>query len=116
MNTVVKVNRIRSYQTLVYKNGNRTHRTQEYKSYIQEVGLQLGRLKAVKGKFEVKIIFYSNDARVGDLDNITKPIMDILQMRGKIKNDRLCEHMFLRKIIDKSLKLSEIHIELRALE
>lgn len=110
---VVKVRKIRSYQTLVYKNGNRTYRTKDYKDYIQEIGLQLGRLKAVKGEYELKLLFHFNKGTTIDIDNAIKPISDILELKGKVDNDRKCVHLFARKIIDRSLKMPEIHIELR---
>lgn len=37
----VKVDKIRSYQTLVYKNGNSTFQKKEYKEYQNEIKLQL---------------------------------------------------------------------------
>ena len=91
MNKVeVKVDKIRSYQTLVYKNGNRSFRNKEYKAYIAQISHQLQPLKAVDRKAEVfvKLHFKHTNKVKPDIDNATKPILDILQMSGKLHNDR----------------------------
>lgn len=100
MNKVeVKVDKIRSYQTLTYKNGHRSFRTKEYKAYIQEISYQLMPLKAVERNTEVKIdIHYKHKNKVRpDIDNATKPILDILQMSGKLHNDRNVTQMSLKQ-------------------
>lgn len=86
----VQVDKIRSYQTLVYKNGARTFPKTEYKEYRRIISLQLGKLKAMdrSSKLSVSLHFKCKNKTVGDLDNITKPILDILQLTGKINNDR----------------------------
>ena len=86
----VQVDKIRSYQTLVNKRGYGSYRTPEYKEYIRVISLQLGKLKAMdrSSKLSVSLHFKCKNKTVGDLDNITKPILDILQLTGKINNDR----------------------------
>lgn len=69
----IKVDKIRSYQTLVYKNGNRTFRKKAYNDYIQEISLQLDK-KKYKGNVAVKVKFNCKNRTVGDIDNIYKPI------------------------------------------
>lgn len=100
MNKVeVKVDKIRSYQTLIAQANNRRFRTKEYKAYIQEISYQLMQLKAVERNTEVKIdIHYKHKSKVRpDIDNATKPILDILQMSGKLHNDRNVTQMSLKQ-------------------
>ena len=108
---IVKVDRIRSYQTMVYKRGHKSFRKQEYKDYINEIALQLGKLKSIEGKYALKLTFISRHARVGDIDNLVKPISDILEMTKKVKNDRDCVLLQAELIIDKSAKTSTIVIQ-----
>lgn len=100
----VQVDKIRSYQTLVYKTGKRSFRTKEYNDYIQMISLQLGKLKAVKGHYSLKLTFITPVKTIGDIDNITKPISDILELSGKVENDRYCVHLEAEKILDRKAK------------
>jgi Holliday junction resolvase RusA-like endonuclease len=88
MKYIVEVDKIRSYQTLVYKNGSRTFKRKAYIDYIQSIQSQLHDIISYTDKVDVCIKFYSNTRAIGDLDNITKPILDILQSSGIISNDR----------------------------
>lgn len=101
----IKVNKIRSYQTLVYKRGYNSFQTEEYKNYQEEIRLQLLKLNRIKDLRDIKVSlhFKSKNKVVGDLDNITKPILDILQKYEYIKNDK--------QIIELNLKKSFNHKE-----
>lgn len=91
MNKVeVKVQRIRSYQTLIGQSGRRRYRKPEYKAYIQEVSYQLARLKPIERnkKVGLHLHFKYHDRRKPDIDNARKPIQDILEMSGKIIDDK----------------------------
>lgn len=100
----VEVDKIRSYQNLTYKNGRYSFRTKEYKEYIQMISLQLGKLKSVKGTYSLKLTFITPVKTIGDIDNITKPISDILEMNGKVENDRYCVHLEVEKILNRKAK------------
>ena len=95
----VKINKIRSYQTLVYKNGNRSFPKKEYDDYKKEIRYQLVGLPRIKDlrELEISIHFKCKNKTVGDLDNITKPILDILQLNGNIKNDKQITKLHLQK-------------------
>lgn len=95
----IKVDKIRSYQTLTYKNGRNSFRTKEYKEYIKEIRYQLIGLPKITDlrDLKVKLTFNCKNKVVGDIDNITKPIMDILQMNGNIKNDKQIVELNLKK-------------------
>lgn len=95
----VKVDKIRSYQTLTYKNGFRSFQKQEYKDYQKEIIYQLAGLPKIADSrdLEISITFKCKNKIVGDLDNITKPILDILQLNGNIKNDKQIVKLNLEK-------------------
>lgn len=108
----LKVKKILSYQTLVYKNGYKTFKKKQYKEYFNEIAEQLP-----KDKFEdpisVDIVYFCATRVIGDLDNITKPILDILETCEVIKNDKLVEEMHLKKIF--GTKENKIIIKVRRL-
>lgn len=116
MNRVeVKVEKIRSYQTLTYKNGKNSFRKAEYKAYIQEISYQLTNLKPCERSaiLSVKLHFKHKNKAAPDIDNATKPILDILQLSGKIHNDRnICE---LHAIKSFGHEENSIEIELKEL-
>lgn len=103
----IKVNKIYSYQTLVYKNGSRTFRKKKYNEYIKEIGEQLDDVSH-EDDVSIHIIFKCKDKRVGDIDNITKPILDTLQEYGVINNDKQVIELHLRKVFN--AKQNEIDI------
>lgn len=47
-------------------------------------------IKPIRGKFEALIIVRR---RVGDLDNFSKGILDWLQSRAVVENDKFCERL-----------------------
>lgn len=107
----IKVNKIRSYQTLVYKNGKNTFQKKEYKDYQKEIMYQL-KLPQINDLRELKvsILFNCKNKIVGDLDNITKPILDILQFNGNIKNDKQITELNLKKSFGYEKNTIEIEI------
>jgi Holliday junction resolvase RusA-like endonuclease len=108
----VKVDKIRSYQTLVYKNGNHSFPKKEYKDYEQEIRLQLMMLPRIRELVDtsLKIHFKCKNKVVGDLDNITKPLMDILQRNGYIVNDKQITELELKKSFGYKENTIEIEI------
>ncbi len=95
----IKVDKIRSYQTLVYKNGKHTFRTKAYADYECEIKSQLIGLPIITDlrDLKVNITFKCKNKVVGDIDNICKPILDILQLNGNIKNDKQIVELNLKK-------------------
>ena len=110
---LIKVNKIRSYQTLVYKNGNRTFTKKEYKDYEQEIRLQLMMLPRIKENVPVslKIHFKCKNRVVPDIDNAVKPLADILQRNGYLVNDRQIEELYVKKSF--GYKENTIEIEIK---
>lgn len=96
MTSTVYVDKIKSYQTLVYKNGQRTFKRKAYTEYIDEIKSQLEVNEFYTDDVEVRIDFHSHTKAIGDLDNITKPILDILQ-GTVIANDRQVVKLVLTK-------------------
>jgi Holliday junction resolvase RusA-like endonuclease len=58
----------------------------------------------------VAIKFHSNTRAIGDLDNITKPILDILQSSGIISNDRYIIKLELSKVFGSKENIIEIDV------
>lgn len=112
MKVEIKVPKILSYQTLVYKNGKRTHTLDVYKEYKRLIGFQTAKLPMISDKRElyIKVTFKSHDKRIGDIDNIVKPILDTLQKYGKIYDDRYVTKLDLEKKF--GYKESSIEIEI----
>lgn len=73
-------------------------KSKAYLSWIKRADaltLQLGQfrgLKQVRGKFEAVVVLKRSNV---DLDNHAKGLMDWLQSRGVIENDRHCEKLTL---------------------
>lgn len=112
----VRVNKIYSYQTLVYKNGSRTFRKKKYNDYIQEIGKQFTS-DTYKGDVAIWITFKCVNRVVGDIDNITKPVLDTLQSYGVIENDKFVQELHLQKKYgfkynEIEIKIEEVHDDL----
>lgn len=109
---IVKVEKIRSYQTLVSKIGKNSYQTKEYKEYQKEIIYQLIGLPKINDLRDLKIniTFNCKNKVVGDLDNICKPILDILQLNGNIKNDKQIVELNLKKEFGSSENIIEIEI------
>ena len=63
----------------------------QWKTHADKITQSLGQfrgLKQIKGKFEVAIVV---ERCRGDLDNRLKGVLDWLQSRGVIENDKFCE-------------------------
>ena len=106
------VNKIWSYQTLVSQTRYGRHRKKEYLSYIAEMTPQLHKLPTIECKQDlvVSIHFNCKNRTVGDLDNITKPILDTLESSGKIYNDRYITDLRLSKSFNHDENSIEIKI------
>lgn len=77
---------------------NKVSRSPEYKQWIahaDHVAMSMGQfrgLKTIVGPFEAKIVL---QRQRGDLDNRSKGILDWLQSRGVIADDKFCERLVL---------------------
>ncbi|MDD4733999.1 MAG: RusA family crossover junction endodeoxyribonuclease [Bacilli bacterium] len=113
MKKIVKVEKIRSYQTLVYKNGKKSYQKKVYEEYQKEIIYQLIGLPKINDlrDLEVSIHFKCENKTVGDLDNITKPILDILQRNGYIVNDKQITELNLKKSFGHKENTIEMEIE-----
>ena len=109
----IEVDKIRSYQTLTFKNGRNSYQTKEYKEYQKEIIYQLIGLPKIDDLRDLKILitFKCKNKIVGDLDNITKPILDILQLNNNIKNDKQINELNLKKEYGFERNIIEIEIE-----
>lgn len=107
------VDKIRSYQVLVYKRGRNSFRTKVYKEYIKEIRYQLIGLPKITDlrDLKVNITFNCKNKVVGDIDNICKPILDILQLNGNIKNDKQITELNLKKLFGFDENSIEIEIK-----
>lgn len=110
---IIEVDKIRSYQSLTYKNGRYSYQTKEYKEYQKEIIYQLIGLKKITENktLIVNIHFRCKNKTVGDLDNITKPILDILQLNQNIQNDRQIVELNLKKSFNYDKNTIEIEIK-----
>lgn len=111
MKFTIQVEKIRSYQTLVYKNGHRTFRKKDYIQYLDKAKKQIEVTETFTGYTDINIKFYSTTKRLGDLDNITKPILDLLQEVQIITNDRNVKKLTLEKIFETKTNYIEIEIK-----
>lgn len=107
----IKVNKIYSYQTLVYKNGSKTFRRTKYIDYMREIGLQARSLGTFTGAVKVIIHFKNKTKVLGDIDNITKPILDTLQEYGIIDNDKNIHALCISKTFGSKENTIEIEVE-----
>jgi Holliday junction resolvase RusA-like endonuclease len=96
----------------VYKRGRNSFQKKEYKDYQNEIRLQLLKLPRIKDLRDIKVSlhFKCKNKVVGDLDNITKPILDILQRNGYIVNDKQITELNLKKSFGYNENTIEIEI------
>lgn len=77
---------------------NHVSKSPEYKAWLAHADkiamatAQLRGLKTIKGPFEAKIVL---KRQRGDLDNRSKGILDWLQSRAVIEDDKFCERLVL---------------------
>lgn len=105
----MKVDKILSYQTQVYKNGHRTFPKASYKRYKRELGSQLKNMANIwhKRGVEIRMKVHSVNDTIGDEDNIKKPIYDTLEDYHKLFNDRYVRF----SVFEKDVEAEENKIE-----
>lgn len=112
MKKTIEVRKILSYQTLIYKNGKNSFKKKEYREYEKEIRWQLIGMPKITDLRDLKIniTFNCKNKVVGDLDNICKPVLDILQLNGNIKNDKQIVELSLKKSFGYKENTIEIEI------
>lgn len=108
--------KIRSYQTLVYKNGSKTFRKKDYKAYEQllmDNGME--HMKEWNTSewtyYEVSIHFILKGKRQLDLDNMAKAILDIMEQNNIISNDKYIYKLELSKALESATYAVQIEIK-----
>jgi Holliday junction resolvase RusA-like endonuclease len=67
----------------------RRFKSSEYKQYESDVSKLLPRSKnMIKGEVEIRYLFYIKNYAITDVDNMIKPIQDLLVKKGYIEDDR----------------------------
>ena len=76
----------------------RTYRSRAYVDWLAEAGLYAKQQfkQTLKGPYKLTITAARPDKRKRDLDNILKPISDLLKSIGAIEDDHLCEMLTAR--------------------
>ena len=71
----------------------RMFRSAEYQNWLAEctILIRQQRIKLITGKYQLLIRAVRPDKRRRDIDNLIKPISDLLQHTGIIEDDCLCE-------------------------
>lgn len=68
----------------------------------------------IKGRFTVTISVDRPDRRKRDIDNLTKPILDVLkptpQLKGVIEDDCLADEITIRWTSDEPKKPAQVHV------
>lgn len=70
----------------------RRFKTPEYISYEWEVAVLLPKIK-ISGDVDILIEYHMNFAKLSDIDNPSKPLLDILVKQGLIDDDRKIWHL-----------------------
>lgn len=87
----------------------RRFKTEEYKDYEEELIYTLPKIEIPKGKLQIKIK-WGFSSKASDIDNPTKPLIDILQKKYGF-NDKLIYKMELEKVdVEKGKEFIEFNI------
>jgi len=73
----------------------RHYRSPRYQTWFQAAGIEINRQRPgkIEGQFSVLLQLGRPDRRRRDLDNLMKPVLDLLQHYGIIENDSLAQHV-----------------------
>jgi|TARA_R100000541_G_scaffold53411_1_gene61465 Holliday junction resolvase RusA-like endonuclease len=85
-------------------------KTKKYKAYEKQILLMLPRYEIPEGKLAVKIEAGFQSA-ASDLDNIVKPILDILQKRYGFNDNRIYSLELEKKVVGKGSGYFNFNIE-----
>ncbi len=90
----------------------RRFKTKDYKDYEYELLLILPEQEMIKGDVSVEIDFYVKYPKKLDVDNLLKPINDILTKKKYWEDDRFIYEIRARKI---KSPIERIHIKIKEL-
>jgi Holliday junction resolvase RusA-like endonuclease len=76
----------------------RRFKTKDYLQYERDVLLLLPKNVIIKGEVEVNVKYFCKHYGLLDIDNISKPLLDILVKNGMIEDDRKITKLVLQKI------------------
>lgn len=85
----------------IWRSGRgRVYRSAKYMDWLTEAGWQIRAqycpIPTVTGPYKLSLTAARPDKRKRDLDNLIKPISDLLKAVGVIEDDHLCEMLSLR--------------------
>ena len=76
----------------------RKWKTKKYEAYEKEIAALLPARKTIQGKFRLQFVFRIKNANRCDLDNLIKPLVDIMQKKGYYTDDRNLVGLMAEKI------------------
>jgi Holliday junction resolvase RusA-like endonuclease len=91
----------------------RHHKTQEYSDYEELVYFLLPGHEMVKGWVSVEISYGCKNYKMLDVDNLCKPLLDIIVKRGLIEDDRKIREL---KIVKFPARVNELIVEIKGLD
>ena len=82
--------------------GQKVLKSRDYRQWLSDqsavVWMAYNARPTITGSCEVHITYQPQDGRYLDLDNILKPVLDLLEAAGVFENDRLVEVIHLRRL------------------
>lgn len=94
--------------------GKGTLKSAPYRAWISRAlgEIMVQRAKPVHGRYRLTIIAVRPDNRARDVDNLAKPIGDILATAGIVKNDSLAQSVFLGWSLESPVKDGSIIVSI----
>jgi len=84
----------------------RRFKSQDYKRYETELKYLLPRKKILGKEYEIHYTFYLKNFGLTDIDNLIKPLQDVLVSNGIISDDRKIVYLSAKKVRAKKDKIS----------
>ena len=80
------------------RSGKTIHKSDEYTDWLRKAGWHVmqQRQGGVSGPYKISVQAVRPDKRKRDLDNLIKPISDLLKSVGTVDDDSLCEMLSMR--------------------
>jgi len=75
-------------------------KTERYKTWINAAGWNVRAARPVKvaGPYTLEITLFQSDRRKRDIDNVVKPISDLLVEHQLVEDDSLCTRLVVQRI------------------
>lgn len=83
----------------------RRFKSQDYQAYEKELWYRLPNKKILGKEFEIHYTFYLKNYGLSDIDNLIKPLQDVIVKKGIIADDRKIVFMSAKKVKAKSDKI-----------